>query len=166
MLKQTLFVGALALTSALTVGCDDSSPAPASETKPAAPYSNATDATKGVMEQADAAGQDAMTQAKAMGDSMKTQGQSAMDDLKASANNTAKDVDAQAQGMMSNMSLDSLKEGMSLSAEQTDALIEKVKQLIGDGRMEQARTWVEKLETLNLPAGYGDKVTSLKNMLN
>ena len=162
------FATGLALAAAtLAVGCDDNTAeAPRSESTATTPGGNALDATNNVLNQAQTAGQDAMDQADATGQQMQAEGQSAVDRLKQSAAKSGQDMQSSAKGMMANLSLDQFKEGMSLTPQQTDAIIEKVKQLVGDGNMDQARAWVDKLDSLNLPQGYDEKVTSLKNMLN
>ena len=173
MKLQTLTTAAILASATFVVGCDDGSTAPAETTpaetantpSPSRPGGNALDATNQVLNQADTAGQKAMDQATDTGQQMKAQGNNAMDRLKQSATTASDDMQGQAQGMMSGLSLDQFKDGMSLTPQQTDAIIEQVKKLVGDGNMDQARAWVDKLDSMQLPQGYDEKVTSLKNML-
>jgi len=70
-----------------------------------------------------------------------------------------------AEGVASGLTLDSLKEGMSLDGGQVDGIIEKVKGLIGEKNYDAAGQWISKLEGMQLPDGYADKVSGLKSLL-
>ncbi len=64
------------------------------------------------------------------------------------------------------MELSDLEADTTLSTSQADGVIAKIKRLISEKNLTQAEQWLTKLEEVNLPAGYGEQVASLKNLLS
>jgi len=151
---------ALMLAAGLVVGCDDSKSA----------IDGAADSAAGAVEGAaegvgDAAG-DLKDSAGGAMDAAKDKGADAMNAAKDKGAEALEGVKKTAGDALGGLSLDSLKDGMSLEGGQLDGIIEKVKGLIGEGKIDQAKSWITKLEGLNLPEGYADKIASLKGMLD
>ncbi|MEM9882035.1 MAG: hypothetical protein AAF800_03850 [Planctomycetota bacterium] len=92
-----------------------------------------------------------------------TAGEQKLDELTGAAESageeTAGEVDA------SSLSLSDLTAGMKLDAGTADAAIAKVKSLIGEENYDLAAQWIGKLESVELPAGYGAQLDQIKGML-
>lgn len=129
---------ALLLSAGLAVGCDQSS------------VDEATDAAQNAADGAT--------------DAAKDEAGGAMDAAKKAAEDTAKKVEEKSGELMENLSLDSLKEGMSLDGTQADGIIEKVKGMIEGGNLKDAGSWISKLESVKLPDGYAEKFQGLKDL--
>lgn len=175
--------GMCVVAAGLAVGCDQSeveTPATSESTTESGATSlekQAMNAGEKLKAQAEEAGNKLMEQAEGEAEKLDQKAQDAaesgkqsMDDAIASGQQGLADatdnMKKQSEGMLGGLSLDNLKEGMSLNSEQADAIIAKVKEYIGNDNMELARKWVDKLDSVSLPEGYAEKVASLKDMLN
>lgn len=176
---------ALMLSAGLAIGCEEAKDATTSATDSAQDAaSSAADKTGGAMDSL-------KTEAAEAGEAMKDAGAEALEASKEKASEAMEagkakmdeaveagkdkinemtggamdETKSSASDAASGISLDSLKEGMSLDAGQVDGIIEKVKGLIGDKNYDTAQQWISKLEGMQLPEGYADKVSGLKGLL-
>jgi hypothetical protein len=151
---------ALVLASVFVLGCEESAPTPDPEPTPEAT------AETSLQRQARTAGESLTQKANEANAKLQDQAGEAIASGQRGLADAANEMKAKGEGVLAGLDFGSLKEGMSLTPEQADAVIEKVRGLIGEDRIAQAQQWVEKLESLDLPEGYAEKVESLKDMLN
>ncbi len=174
-MKLTLLPAAALLFAGLTLGCEEAdTPEPADPLAPAAEDvtpadpTPAEDAASRLQQQANDAGSAAKQRAEDAGGSVLSAVRRQGAQLEADARAAGEDVRAQADEALraGGFSLDSLKEGMSLSAEQADGIIEQIKTWIGQDKLDTAAVWIDKLENVNLPEGYRQQIDSLRAMMN
>ncbi|MEM6459535.1 MAG: hypothetical protein AAF710_09110 [Planctomycetota bacterium] len=90
-------------------------------------------------------------------------GEQKLDELTGAAESVGETTAGEADA--SGLSLDDLTAGMKLDAGTADAAIAKVKNLIGEKNYDLAAQWISKLETVELPGGYGAQLDQIKGML-
>ncbi|MEM1108186.1 MAG: hypothetical protein AAGH99_05780 [Planctomycetota bacterium] len=165
-MKNVQFYCIFALSIGLVLGCEEAqTPAtqgPASADEPDTALSDSVgDALNSLQEKATEAG-DAV---KAAGAEALESGKQQIEEAVESGKAKIHEMTAPSEDATEGLTLDSLKEGMSLDATQVDSLIAKVKSLIGEKNFDDAQQWISKLESVQLPEGYADQIAGLKDLL-
>lgn len=159
---------ALMLVAGLAVGCEESEDAvrsvgDAANDAAESAGDHSGDAMDSLKQKADEAG----SALKEKGNEAVAVGKEKVDEAVAAGKEKLHDMTADhgTADEATAMSLDDLKPGMSLDAGQMDGIIAKVKGLIGEENYDLASQWISKLEGMELPEGYGEKLAGLKGLL-
>lgn len=152
---------ALMLAAGLAVGCDQSD------------VEEATKTVESATEKTGEATGDVMDQAKEAGEKLKEKGEAAVEEGKAKVDEMVdagkEKVDELVGGTgdagIAGMSLEDVQGAESLDEGQAASVFGQVTQLIKDQNFDDADKWITAFEKVGLPAGYADKLVSLKDML-
>ena len=169
MKKTTSAATCLMMTSVLMLGCDGSEtgvdPETVSPREPEATMESTAPTPGAPTPMSDPALNTDDVEGKAidMGAKMELANESAREQMAANAE-ALKERLPEAGGDIDVDSLD-LSEGATLNEPQATAVVDKVRNLISTNSLDTAEQWINKLEGVNLPAGFDKYVTDLKKLL-